>query len=231
MAASGPARKRQRSFHGPATLPRHRLTFGDTPIERLDRLSAHLGGKVELYAKREDCNSGLAFGGNKLRKLEYLIPQALEQGCDTLVTIGGIQSNHTRMVAAVAAKLGLKCVLVQENWVDYSDAVYDRVGNIMMSRLMGADVRLVDQGFDIGFRRSWEEALEDVRRRGGKPTPFRPARRTMNWADWAMGFAEEVRRQEAGLGFSSTTSWSAPSPAARRPAWWWASPTTVAPTA
>ena len=73
------------------------------------------------------------------------------------------------MVAAVAAKLGLKCVLVQENWVDYSDAVYDRVGNIMMSRLMGADVRLVDQGFDIGFRRSWEEALEDVRRRGGKP--------------------------------------------------------------
>lgn len=140
-------------------FPRHRLTFGDTPIEKLERLSAHLGGKVEIYAKREDCNSGLAFGGNKLRKLEYLIPQALEQGCDTLVTIGGIQSNHTRMVAAVAAKLGLACVLVQENWVDYSDAVYDRVGNIMMSRLMGADVRLVDQGFDIGFRRSWEEAL------------------------------------------------------------------------
>lgn len=105
-------------------FPRHRLTFGDTPIEKLERLSAHLGGKVEIYAKREDCNSGLAFGGNKLRKLEYLIPQALEQGCDTLVTIGGIQSNHTRMVAAVAAKLGLACVLVQENWVDYSDAVY-----------------------------------------------------------------------------------------------------------
>ena len=83
-------------------FPRHRLTFGDTPIEKLDRLSQHLGGKVEIYAKREDCNSGLAFGGNKLRKLEYLIPQALEQGCDTLVTIGGIQSNHTRMVAAVA---------------------------------------------------------------------------------------------------------------------------------
>ena len=202
MAASGPARKRQRSFHGPATLPRHRLTFGDTPIERLDRLSAHLGGKVELYAKREDCNSGLAFGGNKLRKLEYLIPQALEQGCDTLVTIGGIQSNHTRMVAAVAAKLGLKCVLVQENWVDYSDAVYDRVGNIMMSRLMGADVRLVDQGFDIGFRRSWEEALEDVRRRGGKPyaIPAGASDHELGGLGY-VGFAEEVRRQEAGLGF------------------------------
>lgn len=183
-------------------FPRHRLTFGDTPIEKLERLSAHLGGKVEIYAKREDCNSGLAFGGNKLRKLEYLIPQALEQGCDTLVTIGGIQSNHTRMVAAVAAKLGLACVLVQENWVDYSDAVYDRVGNIMMSRLMGADVRLVDQGFDIGFRRSWEEALEDVRKRGGKPyaIPAGASDHELGGLGY-VGFAEEVRRQEAELGF------------------------------
>ncbi|PTX09075.1 1-aminocyclopropane-1-carboxylate deaminase [Achromobacter mucicolens] len=183
-------------------FPRHRLTFGDTPIEKLDRLSQHLGGKVEIYAKREDCNSGLAFGGNKLRKLEYLIPQALEQGCDTLVTIGGIQSNHTRMVAAVAAKLGLACVLVQENWVDYSDAVYDRVGNIMMSRLMGADVRLVDQGFDIGFRRSWEEALEEVKRRGGKPyaIPAGAADHELGGLGY-VGFAEEVRRQEAELGF------------------------------
>jgi len=183
-------------------FPRYRLTFGDTPIEKLDRLSAHLGGKVEIYAKREDCNSGLAFGGNKLRKLEYLIPQALEQGCDTLVTIGGIQSNHTRMVAAVAAKLGLSCVLVQENWVDYSDAVYDRVGNIMMSRLMGADVRLVDQGFDIGFRRSWEEALEEVKRGGGKPyaIPAGASDHELGGLGY-VGFAEEVRRQEAELGF------------------------------
>jgi len=85
---------------------------------------------VELYAKREDCNSGLAFGGNKTRKLEYLIPEALASDCDTLVSIGGIQSNQTRQVAAVAAHLGLKCVLVQENWVNYYDGVYDRVGNI-----------------------------------------------------------------------------------------------------
>src|SRR5664279_4304307 len=84
-------------------FPRHSLTFGPTPIQHLKRLSAHLGGEVELYAKREDCNSGLAFGGNKVRKLEYLIPEALEQRCDTLVSIGGIQSNHTRQVAAVAA--------------------------------------------------------------------------------------------------------------------------------
>ena len=76
---------------------------------------AHLGDKVELYAKREDCNSGLAFGGNKLRKLEYIIPDAIASNADTLVSIGGVQSNHTRQVAAVAAKIGMKCRLVQES--------------------------------------------------------------------------------------------------------------------
>src|SRR3954469_11206412 len=151
---------------------RYPLTFGPTPIQPLKRLSAELGGKVELYAKREDCNSPLAFGGNKTRKLEYLVPEALAQGCDTLVSIGGIQSNQTRQVAAVAAHLGLKCVLVQENWVNYSDAVYDRVGNIEMSRIMGADVRLDAAGFDIGIRKSWEDAMESVRQAGGKPFPI-----------------------------------------------------------
>ncbi len=85
---------------------RYPLTFGPTHIEKLNRLSGHLGGKVEIYAKRDDCNSGLAFGGNKLRKLEYIIPDALCSGADTLVSIGGVQSNHTRMIAAVAAKMG-----------------------------------------------------------------------------------------------------------------------------
>jgi 1-aminocyclopropane-1-carboxylate deaminase len=183
-------------------FPRYPLTFGATPIQPLARLSAHLGGKVQLYAKREDCNSGLAFGGNKTRKLEYLIPDALAQGCDTLVSIGGIQSNQTRQVAAVAAHLGLNCVLVQENWVNYSDAVYDRVGNIQMSRILGADVRLVSDGFDIGFRKSWQEALDEVRTSGGKPYPI-PA----GCSDHPLGglgfvgFAEEVRRQESVLGF------------------------------
>ena len=93
---------------------RYPLTFGPTHIEKLERLTAHLGGGVELWAKREDCNSGLAFGGNKLRKLEYIIPDAIAANADTLVSIGGVQSNHTRMVAAVAAKIGMKCRLVQE---------------------------------------------------------------------------------------------------------------------
>ncbi|MBN8750863.1 1-aminocyclopropane-1-carboxylate deaminase [Xylophilus ampelinus] len=183
-------------------FPRHPLTFGPTPIHALKRLSAHLGGEVELYAKREDCNSGLAFGGNKTRKLEYLIPEAIEGGYDTLVSIGGVQSNQTRQVAAVAAHLGMKCVLVQEHWVDYEDPVYDRVGNIELSRILGADVRLDAAGFDIGIRKSWEEAMDGVRRAGGKPFPI-PAGCSEHPKGGLgfVGFAEEVRQQEKELGF------------------------------
>src|ERR1700739_2679033 len=145
---------------------RYHLHFGPNPIEHLPGMSAALGGKVQIYAKREDCNSGLAFGGNKLRKLEFIVPDAIASGADTLVSIGGVQSNHTRMVAATAAKIGMKCRLVQESWVQHEDAVYDRVGNILLSRIMGADVQLVDDGFDIGIRESWQKAIEDVRAKG-----------------------------------------------------------------
>jgi 1-aminocyclopropane-1-carboxylate deaminase len=181
---------------------RYSLTFGPTPIEKLPRLSAKLGGQVEIYAKREDCNSGLAFGGNKLRKLEYIVPDVLKQNADTLVTIGGVQSNHTRMVAAVAAKLGLKCRLVQESWVPFQDAVYDRVGNILMSRVMGAEIDLVDEGFDIGIRESWARAIEDVKAKGGRPYSI-PAGASVHPLGGLgfVGFAEEVRAQEAELGF------------------------------
>ena len=184
-----------------ANFARYPLTFGPTPIERLSRLEAHLGGKIALYAKREDCNSGLAFGGNKLRKLEYIIPDAIASNADTLVSIGGVQSNHTRMVAAVAAKIGMKCRLVQESWVPHEDAVYDRVGNILLSRIMGADVRLVDDGFDIGIRQSWEEAIEDVRAKGGIPYPIPAGASVHKFGGLGyVGFAEEVRIQEAELG-------------------------------
>ncbi len=182
---------------------RYPLTFpGPTPIEPLERLSAHLGGKVEIWAKRDDCNSGLALGGNKLRKLEYIVPDILASGADTLVSIGGVQSNHTRMVAAVAAKLGLKCRLVQESWVPHEDAVYDRVGNILLTRLMGADSRIVEDGFDIGIRQSWEDAMQSVRDEGGKPYGI-PAGASVHPLGGLgyVGFAEEVRAQEAELGF------------------------------
>src|SRR6059036_1405781 len=176
------------------------LLFGPSPIHRLDRLTEHLGGAT-VWAKRDDVSSGLAFGGNKTRKLEYLLADAIAKGCDTLVSIGGVQSNHTRQVAAVAARLGLRCVLVQESWVDWPDVVYDRVGNIQLSRIMGADVRLVEAGFGIGFKESWEQALADVEARGGKPYAI-PAGASdhrlggLGFASWA----QEVERQEAELG-------------------------------
>jgi 1-aminocyclopropane-1-carboxylate deaminase len=184
-----------------ADFPRESLLFGPSPVHRLERLSEHLGGRVEIWAKRDDCNSGLAYGGNKTRKLEYLAAEALAQDCDTLVSIGGVQSNHTRQVAAVAAHLGLKCVLVQEHWVEWDDAGYESVGNILLSRIMGADVRLSDAGFDIAFRPSWEDALASVEAAGGKPYAI-PAGASdhplggLGFARWA----DEVEAQERALG-------------------------------
>ena len=93
---------------------RYPLMFGPSPVHRLERLTRHLDG-ASVWAERDDCNCGLAFGGNKIRKLEYLVADALAKGCDTLVSIGDVQSNHTRQVAAVSAHLGLGCVLVQES--------------------------------------------------------------------------------------------------------------------
>jgi 1-aminocyclopropane-1-carboxylate deaminase len=182
------------------------LLFGPSPVHRLERLSEHLGGEVEIWAKREDCNSGLAYGGNKVRKLEYLAADALATGCDTLVSIGGVQSNHTRQVAAVAVRLGLGCVLVQEHWVDWPDSVYDKVGNILLSRILGAEVRLDPAGFDIGIRPSWEEALASVEERGGKPYAI-PAGASdhplggLGFARWAGEVAEQER--ELGVFFDT----------------------------
>jgi 1-aminocyclopropane-1-carboxylate deaminase len=184
---------------------RYPLLFGPSPVHKLERLTAHLGG-AEIWAKREDCNSGIAYGGNKTRKLEYLVADALAQGCDTLVSIGGVQSNHTRQVAAVAARAGLRCVLIQESWVDWPDAVYDKVGNILLSRLAGADVRLVKAGFGIGFKESWEQALAEVEARGGKPYAI-PAGASdhrlggLGFANWAFEVAEQER--ELGVFFDT----------------------------
>jgi len=179
---------------------RYPLLFGPSPVHPLRRLTEHLGG-AEIWAKREDCNSGLAYGGNKTRKLEYLVADALRQGADTLVSIGGVQSNHTRQVAAAAAVVGLKCRLVQESWVDWPDAVYDRVGNIQLSRILGAHVELVDSEFGIGFKESWERALAEIEAGGGVPYPI-PAGGSdhplggLGFAQWA----RELEQQEEELG-------------------------------
>ena len=183
-----------------ADFERYPLTFGPSPVHPLKRLTKHLGG-AQVWAKREDVNSGLAFGGNKTRKLEYIVPDVLACGADTLVSIGGIQSNHTRQVAAVAAHLGLKCRLVQEKWVDWNDPGNERVGNILLSRIMGADVHLDPSGFDIGIRSSWEKAIAEVQAAGGVPYAI-PAGASehrlggLGFANWAY----EVAEQERALG-------------------------------
>ena len=181
-------------------LPHVPLLFGPSPIHPLRRLSAALGGTVEIWAKREDCNSGIAFGGNKVRKLEYLAADALAKGCDTLVSIGGVQSNHTRAVTGVARHLGLGVVTVQEHWVDWDDPGYEVVGNIQLTRIMGGDIRMDRAGFDIGIRDSWRQALQSVEDAGGKPYPI-PAGASdhplggLGFANWV----REVAAQEAQL--------------------------------
>jgi 1-aminocyclopropane-1-carboxylate deaminase len=182
-------------------FPRVPLMFGPSPVHPLPRLSAALGGRVEVWAKREDCNSGIAFGGNKVRKLEYLAADALARGCDTLVSIGGVQSNHTRAVTGVARNLGLGVVTVQEHWVESDDPGYEVVGNIQLSRIMGGDIRMDRAGFDIGIRDSWRQALESVEAAGGKPYAI-PAGASdhplggLGFANWV----REVAMQEAELG-------------------------------
>ena len=179
-------------------FPRIPLLFGPSPIHPLPRLSEALGGGVEIWAKREDCNSGIAFGGNKVRKLEYLVAEALDLGCDTLVSIGGVQSNHTRQVTGVARHLGLGAVTVQEGWVDWPESAYEKVGNIQLTRIMGGDIRMDPAGFDIGIRESWNRALESVEAAGGRPYAI-PAGASdhplggLGFANWA----REVAVQEA----------------------------------
>ena len=183
----------------PNRFPRHPLAFFPSPIHPLRRLSRELG--VEVWAKRDDIASGLAFGGNKVRKLEFLAADALAQGCDTLVSIGNIQSNHTRQVAAVAAVLGMRCRLVQEEWTRWDDPVYDKVGNILLSRLMGAETVLEGEGYSTAVKPTWERALEQVRREGGKPyaIPAGASDHPLGGLGYAH-FADEVAAQEAAAG-------------------------------
>jgi 1-aminocyclopropane-1-carboxylate deaminase len=131
----------------------------------------------------------------------YLVPEALAQGCDTLVSIGGFQSNHTRQVAAVGTKLGMKVALVQEKWVKWEDPVYDKAGNIQLSRLMGADTRLDPSPFGIEHKETLKNLQQEIIRGGGKPY-YIPAGASdhplggLGFARWAF----EVEQQERDMG-------------------------------
>ncbi len=127
-------------------FPRAALAHLPTPLEPMPRLSAELGGP-RLLVKRDDC-TGLALGGNKTRKLEYLMAEALAAGATCVITAGGVQSNHVRQTAAAAAKLGLGAHLVLTRKVSRDRDDYDRTGNILLDRLLGAEIRLLPGGSD-----------------------------------------------------------------------------------
>jgi D-cysteine desulfhydrase family pyridoxal phosphate-dependent enzyme len=146
-------------------FPRVTLTSLPTPLEPLPRLSAFLGGP-RILVKRDD-QTGLAMGGNKARKLEFLAGHALALGCDTLVTVGGLQSNHARQTAATAARLGMECELVLPRIVPRSSEEYEQSGNVLLDRLLGARLRALPAGQDPGG--VLERVAEELRAQGRKP--------------------------------------------------------------
>ncbi len=146
-------------------FPRIRLGHFPTPLEPMDNLTEALGGP-RLFVKRDDC-TGLASGGNKTRKLEFLMADALQQGADSVITVGAVQSNHARQTAAATAKLGLKCEIVLQRRVDMADPEYETNGNVFLDRLFGARLHYIAGGDDA--ERAVQELAEEAKRAGGKP--------------------------------------------------------------
>ncbi|MGE5483961.1 MAG: D-cysteine desulfhydrase family protein [Ignavibacteriales bacterium] len=142
------------------TLPRIRLANLPTPLEEARRLGEALGG-VRLFVKRDD-DTGLATGGNKARKLEFVMGDAVRQGCDTVITTGGVQSNHARMTAAAAAKLGMKRVLVLEG-----SKPEDYQGNLLLDKVLGAELSFVPEGSDVDAEMA--KVASRLRAEGAKP--------------------------------------------------------------
>ncbi len=154
-----------------AREPRVALGHLPTPLEPLDGLARALGDGPRIFAKRDDC-TGLALGGNKVRKLEFLVGEALASGADTLITTGGVQSNHARQTAAAAAKLGLRCELVLPRIVAGRDPAYEVSGNRLLDDWLGARVQVVDAPADV--IRAVQEIQAAAASRGGKAV-FIPA--------------------------------------------------------
>ena len=146
-------------------FPRIRLAHLPTPLEHMPRLSKHLGGP-EIYVKRDDC-TGLATGGNKTRKLEFVMADALEQEADTVVTVGAVQSNHVRQTAAAACKLGLRCEVLLEHRVKNPTETYVQSGNVFLDKLYGANIREYPAGTD--FDKAMLKVADEVKAGGGSP--------------------------------------------------------------
>lgn len=146
-------------------FPRLRCGHWPTPLERMPRLSMHLGGP-ELWVKRDDC-TGLSTGGNKTRKLEFLIADALKQDADVIITQGATQSNHARQTAALCAKLGIECKILLEDRTGYENFDYKLNGNVLLDRLHGATVSQRPGGADM--QAEMQALAEDLKKQGRRP--------------------------------------------------------------
>ncbi len=148
-----------------ARFPRIRFGHLPTPLEPMPNLTKLLGGPT-LYVKRDDC-TGLATGGNKTRKLEFLVADALQRDADTVITHGAVQSNHVRQTAAAACRVGLACEAILERRVPSDDPGYEQTGNVLFDHLFKASLRFVPAGTDMDA--ACADLVEEVRQRGGKP--------------------------------------------------------------
>ncbi len=191
---------------------RVKLCHRPTPLEPMDRLADHLGGP-RLFVKRDDC-TGLATGGNKTRKLEFLMADALAQGANTVVTVGGVQSNHCRQTAAAAAKLGLGCELVLPHISRFDSSTYDTSGNVLLDRIFGAKLHVMhERTTDRSVATSRiEEVLAEIRDRGDKPY-FIPAGGStaigaLGYVDAAFELAEQARQQALRFDYVVVTTGS-----------------------
>lgn len=146
-------------------FPRISLAHLPTPLEFLPRLTKHLGGP-NIWVKRDDC-TGLGTGGNKTRKLEFLMADARDRGADTVITQGAVQSNHARQTAAAACRLGLHCELVFEKRIAGASDAYLQSGNVLLDRLFGANIREVEKGSDMDAQ--LDKVAEEIRKKGRNP--------------------------------------------------------------
>jgi 1-aminocyclopropane-1-carboxylate deaminase len=181
-------------------VPRVRLACLPTPIQPLARLQAELGGP-DLWIKRDDL-TGLPGGGNKTRKLEFLVADAVRSHARTLVTCGAVQSNHTRQTAAAAARLGLECVLLHNNWAPAAGAHYRHVGNPMLSALVGATLYYDPTERLIGDEGMLPELVEHLRARGRRPylIPGGASEHRLGGLGYVV-CAGEIAAQQRELGF------------------------------
>jgi L-cysteate sulfo-lyase len=146
-------------------FPRVRITHGPTPLEFMPRMTEALGGP-NLYIKRDDC-TGLGSGGNKTRKLEFLMADAVKHGADTIITQGATQSNHARQTVAIAAKMGMKCEILLEDRTGSKVENYKKSGNVFLDLLYGANVQEVPGGTDMNA--AMAKLAEELVAKGQKP--------------------------------------------------------------